>query len=573
MKMPVRFLFGPSRIFSRLPWLIFVWIWLAWARPAAAQVFELSGGSSSLLDADGGSLEIHAQNYTGRIDLGYLGRPSVGFFFSRPYKSSTLGAGDQQIPFVLPTDLFDRSFYFLGRGLSLRRNVGDSHLLVFAGATTEGYFAPFFNIARGDKPTGAIFYDKQLSPSLHFYSRNVFSRRQTSIQSIEWTAREDIKMALSTGIGNDEPYGAASFSMEKRWMLLDASYALSGHNFQRVLVSAPQLAENDRDNIRLELRPASNVRIVVSRNNYLSSFSPNVFERATVEGFAASAALAGFQLSGSLFESATSVGNSSAVDLSVRRMVTRHFEAGTDFLRGEYSKSAPTHSILGNLREIVSSRFSLTQVITHNNGQTTVDFGGNFLSNLVTASVDYQTVFLPFAQSASGQFKQVMVMSLHFQLPHGVQFNMDTNVTPLGQVLYTAYGSTYAYHGLGNTSPGTSFSGSFFQNVVRGQVLDSNGDSIAGAALQIGPGLAISDSDGNFMLRVKKGGEMNLKIAFDEFTVPGKFVIVQAPQTVKATREDSAQEYSVVLRRLPNGVASADPSHQTDSTAQPTGVK
>ena len=65
-----------------------------------------------------------------------------------------------------------------------------------------------------------------------------------------------------------------------------------------------------------------------------------------------------------------------------------------------------------------------------------------------------------------------MVLGLHFQLPHGVQFNMDTNVTPLGQVRYTAYGSTYAYRGLGNTSPGTSFSGAFFQNVVRGEVLD-----------------------------------------------------------------------------------------------------
>ncbi len=337
-------------------------------------------------------------------------------------------------------------------------------------------------------------------------------------------------------------------------------------------LSTPQLAENDRENIRLELRPTNNFRIIISRNNYLSSFSPNEFERATVEGFAASAALAGFQLSGSLFESATSIGNSSAVDLSVRRMVTRHFEAGADFLRGDYSKSKPTHSVLGNLREILNSRFSLTQVITHNNGQTSVDFGGSFLSNLVTASVDYQTLFLPFAQSSSGEFKQVMVMSLHFQLPHGVQFNMDTNVTPLGQVRYTAYGSTYAYHGLGNTSPGTSFSGAFFQNVVRGQVLDPNGEAIAGAALQIGPVLTISDSDGNFMVRVKKGGEMSLKIAFDDFTVPGKYVIVQAPQIVKASREDSAQEYSVVLRRLPNGVASADPSNQPESTDRPTGM-
>lgn len=153
-----------------------------------------------------------------------------------------------------------------------------------------------------------------------------------------------------------------------------------------------------------------------------------------------------------------------------------------------------------------------------------------------------------------------MVLGLHFQLPHGVQFNMDTNVTPLGQVRYTAYGSTYAYRGMGNTSSGTSFSGAFLRNIVRGQVLDPNGEPIAGAAIQIGTELTISDSEGNFMVRVKKPVQLPLKIAFDEFTSPGKFVIVQAPQTVKAAREDSAEEYSIVLRQVPNAAAAAESS-------------
>ncbi len=201
----------------------------------------------------------------------------------------------------------------------------------------------------------------------------------------------------------------------------------------------------------------SNVRIVASRNNYLSSFTPNVFERALVEGLGASATLAGFQLNGSYFNSSSTVGDSAAVDLGVRRRITSHFEAGADLLRSTYLKGSVAHSTIGNLREILNSRFSVTQVISHNNGQTSIDFGGNFISNLMTLSVDYQTLFLPFVQNGPGQFKQVMVLSLHFQLPHGVQFNMDTNVTPLGQVRYTAYGSSYEYRGMGNTSPGTFF--------------------------------------------------------------------------------------------------------------------
>ncbi len=563
MNLAARLRSRAAKLFLILPRLVIVCalaVLFSWARPAGAQVFQLTGGSSSLLDAEGGSLEVHANNYTARIDLGYLGHPSLGFFLSRPYRDSTIGAGDEQIPFILPTDLFDRSFYFLGRGLSLKRNLGDSKLFVFAGATSDGYFAPFLNVARTDTPSGAIFYERQISPAVRLFSRTVFSTRQTSIQAIEWAARRDIKMALSAGLGNNQPFGSTSFSMDERWMALDASYTRAGDNFRRVLVATPQLSENDRENIRLELRPVSSVRIIVSRNNYLSSFAANTFERAMVEGVGASGSVIGFQLNGSYFRSSTSVGNSAAVDLGVRRLVTSHFEVGADFLRSTYLKGSVSHSTIGNLREILNSRFSVTQVISHNNGQTSIDFGGNFISNLVTVSVDYQTLFLPFVQNGPGQFKQVMVLGLHFQLPHGVQFNMDTNVTPLGQVRYTAYGSTYAYRGMGNTSSGTSFSGAFLRNIVRGQVLDPNGEPIAGAAIQIGTELTISDSEGNFMVRVKKPVQLPLKIAFDEFTSPGKFVIVQAPQTVKAAREDSAEEYSIVLRQVPNAAAAAESS-------------
>jgi hypothetical protein len=547
-------------------------ICLAWPNRTIGQVFEVTGGSSSLLNAEGGSLTVHAEDYTARVDLGYFGKPSLGFYFSHPFQAGVLGAGDQQIPFVLPTDLFDQSFYFMARGMSFSKVVPDGHLFAFAGATSDGFFAPFLNIARTDTPSGAIFYEKQLSPKLRLFSRNIFSSHETSIQALEWAARKDIKMALSAGLGNNQPYGATSLSIVKLWMVLDASYAAEGDNFRRVLVATPQLSENDRENIRFEYHPVTNFRVVVSRNNYLADIQPTGIERAMVQGIGAGGSVAGFQLNGAWFDSSTSVGNSKALSLGVRRTITPHFEAGMDYLRSEFSKDTSAHSLVGTLREMLNSRFSLNQVISRNAGQTTVDFGGTFLSNFLSVSVDYQTVFLPFVQSPNGQFKQVMVLGLHFQLPRGMQFNLDSNVTPLGQVRYTAYGTTYAYHGMGRDSSGTSFTGKFFQNVVKGQVLDPNGEPVAGAALQIGPELAVTDSEGNFMVRLKKSGELSLKIAFDEFTTPGKYVIVEAPQTVKAAHEDSAKEYSIVLRRIPNAVSTADPSHEPDSLDPPHGT-
>ncbi len=540
----------PVRVIS-LRLLIACMIVLARAHTASGQVFELTGGSSSLLNAEGGSLEVHAANYSGRIDLGYLDKPSLGFSFSRPYRNSLLDAGDQQIKFLLPTDLFDHSFYFLARGLSLSSSLADGKLFVFAGTTSNGYSAPFLNVARNDTLASAIFYERQISPSIRFFSRNIFSARQTSIQSAEWSVRKDIKVALSGGIGNNQPYGASSFSYFNRRMSLDASYAYSGDAFHRVLVTTPQLAENDRENVRFELTPFSKVRIVASRNNYISSFAPNVVTRAMVQGFGVGGGIAGLQLYGSIFQSKTTSGESAALALGVRRMFTRHFEAGADFLRSGYSTGKPSRSVVGNVREILNSRFSLTQIITRGNGQTNVAFGGTFISNLVSVSVDYQTVFLPFVQNSPGQFKQVVVVGLHFQLPHGVQFNADTTVTPLGQIRYTAYASTYASHGLGRDSSGASFSGAFFHNVVHGTVVNPQDEPIEGAALLIGGELAVTDSEGHFLVRMKKPVSLDLQVAFDEFTASGSYVTVSAPTTVKATNEETAQDYTIVLRRVP----------------------
>jgi hypothetical protein len=513
-----------------------------------------------MFEAHGASLEVRSPNYTGRFDFGYIDGPIVGFSLLHLYRGALINAGDQQIALVFPTDLFDRSYYFFGRGVSILRKNENSRLFVFAGESSTGFWAPFLNAARTESPAAAIFYEKQISPSLRWFSRNVFGHRQTSVQSLEWAARKNIKIALSAGAGNNQPYWATSFSWNAPRISVDASYAFAGDAFRRVEVIAPQLTEDDRENVRVEFAPVSHIRLVASRNNYLAPPGEGFASRATVNGFGIWTGFSGNQLYSSFYQSSTpAYGKSEAYALGAHRDFTRRLGVGADYL-GTSADGRGSHSLVGNIRETFTSRLSLNQVITRSSGQTGIAVGGDFISNFATLSVDYQTVFLPFAKAGSNQLKQVIVVSLHLQLPHGVQFNAGTNVTPLGQTRYSAYGSTYAYHGLGPGSPGASFSGAFFHNIVRGQVLDPEGEPISGAALQIGNQLAISDSDGNFMLREKKPGELSLKIALDEFAAPGKYVIVQAPQAVKATTEDSAKGYLIVLRRVPDGVTTADPS-------------
>jgi hypothetical protein len=173
-------------------------------------------------------------------------------------------------------------------------------------------------------------------------------------------------------------------------------------------------------------------------------------------------------------------------------------------------------------------------------------------------------------QNSPGQFKQVVVLGLHFQLPHGVQLNAATNVTPLGQIRYTAYATTYASRGVGSDSPGATFSGKFFSNVVRGTVVNPQDEPIAGAALLIGGELAVTDSEGNFQVRRKKAGTVNLEVAFDEFTTPGSYVVVSAPATVLAAREDGAQDYKIILRRVPYVSSTAGPSNRVPTPEEQT---
>jgi hypothetical protein len=431
---------------------------------------------------------------------------------------------------------------------------------MFTGVTSTNYWSPFLNVARGGSFTAAIFYERQISASVRLFSSNVYATHQTSIQSVEWAARKDIKMALSAGVGNDQAYGASSFSWSTPMFSVDASYALTGNAFKRVEVTTPELTENDRENVRVVFAPFKSVRIVASRNNYLAPVESGITSRAAVNGFGIWTGFTGTQFYGSLYQSYTSYGKSIAYALGAQHDITRRLQVGANYL-GTRSSGRESHTILGNIRETFSSRLSLNQVINHSGGQTGVSFGGDFISNFATLSVDYQTVFLPFVQAGSGQLKQVIVIGLHFQLPRGIQFNAGTNVTPLGQIRYTTYGSTYAYHGLAPASPGASFSGAFFQNAVHGRVLNPDGQPIEGAALRIGTETAFTDSDGNFVVRMKKSGELNLKIAFDEFTTPGNYVVVEAPATVKAVRDDSAELYKIVLRRVANSVTASDPQH------------
>jgi hypothetical protein len=531
--------------------ILLLGLWLAGtASPVRAQVIQATGGTSNLFNATGGSLELRGANFTDRFDLGYSGKLRTGFSMLRGFRGGIVDLGDQTLTFDLPTDIFDQSHYFLGRGAGFSRGNNDRKLYFFAGETANGFFTPFLNAASIDRPTVALFYEIKLSARWKFFSRNAFSSRQTSIQSMQFTARSDTHAAVSAGIGNNQPYGAFSFDHIGKHLLADASYAAVGNDFRRVLAQTPQVSEPDRENIRIEIRPWENFRLIASRNNYASLESNGTTERSAVNSWGAWTNLGGFQAYGSLNQSTSSFGRATSTLIGLHRDITSRLSAGLDYMSSSFRNQPSAKSLVGTVREMISQRIGLTQLITHSAGQTSVSYGGTFISNRVTVSAEYETLFFPFATPGTPQFRQVMVLGLHFQLPFGIQANYGTDVSTNGQVHYTAYGTSIGYRTIKGAMGGPQLAGNFYSNVARGRVVDPSGQPVSGAAIMVGKTLAFSDSSGKFLVRMKSTGELPLQVSLDDFTAPGAFAVVSAPPKVRVTREDSAQEYEVIVKRV-----------------------
>src|SRR5207248_10943015 len=121
------------------------------------------------------------------------------------------------------------------------------------------------------------------------------------------------------------------------------------------------------------------------------------------------------------------------------RPIARWVEAGTNYLRSQSGNGPRSRVISGVLRQTLSSRISVLQLISNSNGQTSVAFGGNYFSNHFTIGIDYQTVYVPFLAQP---FKQAMGVTLQLRPFRGIELNGQSFISPDGRTRYTASGST-----------------------------------------------------------------------------------------------------------------------------------
>ena len=131
---------------------------------ANAQVFRVQGGTSTMLNAQGGSVEFTAPKYDGSVNLGYFeGHLRYGAENRYQFQNFTLLTGDETVPFVLPTDVFNASHYFSVRGIGFSHKDGLGKYYAFAGTTSTWLGTGLFNAATSDDPVGVLFYERKIN--------------------------------------------------------------------------------------------------------------------------------------------------------------------------------------------------------------------------------------------------------------------------------------------------------------------------------------------------------------------------------------------------------------------------
>ena len=525
----------------------------AWPASARAQVFRLQAGSSTLYQAHGGSIFVKADQYEAMLGIGDLDPFRVGASVRTRYRSADLGFGDAIVPFRLPTDVFAAGHSFLGRGVSVGYEADGVRLFTMGGTTSTGYWSPYTFGARPEEPVGLCFLEGVVSPKLKVASRSLYSGDMTTILGFDWTPRGDLEAAIAGGVGSGDGYGAASAVFERSWITARAAYVIAGDDFQRVVVPQPQASEVDRENIEISLRPTPRFAVSVARNNYLQPASPGVANvRGTVNQAIVSGVVERASLSAAVFLSESPGGGGRGLSFSAGRDVTRFLKLNGSVLRSDPEHGPSSTMLVGNVRESVSPRLDLVQVVTHSAGNTTVSFGGNFLSNRFKVGVEYQTIYVPFA--SEDPFRQALNFHLTLRAPGDFQANVGSYIGPDGRVRYTAYGSQYLYRG--ESGGGTKEVG-LLPNVVLGVVCDEGGNPVSGAAVRIDKEIAYTDSRGTFFVRMKKARAYEVEVQLEEFLAPGRYEVVEAPERAHAAPDAEAEEILIVVRRVGSGAGTA----------------
>jgi hypothetical protein len=422
---------------------------------------------------------------------------------------------------------------------------------VFAGVTTLGVGTPLFQAFQNQTALAMVFMDKLITPNFHFYSRNIISHQQTWIDGFDWRPRPWLKTGLSAGMGSNKAYFAASLDADRRWYDIKAGYIQVSSGFRRITTPSLFASEPDRENILVTVKPYSSLVLTAGHENFLAP-QGNLsapFQRASVDQLQSSFDLARFRLGAGLFESRGAAGRTVSDGFSASRSITRNIDGSVSFYQNLSGPQPRASYLISTVRETISPKISLLQVINRTQGNTSFLFGGSYTTNRVSVSVDYQTLYMPFV---ANPLVTGVGITLHLKLWRGIELNGDTFRSPDGKLRYTGSVSSLLTPNFRLAQGNEKRAPKMSDYIVHGYVRDEHGSPIEGAAILIGDQTVFSNGAGEFLLRSNKAQATAVTVLLEEFLSPLHFTILSAPAQVTAAPEKSATDALIVLRPVTN---------------------
>jgi hypothetical protein len=520
---------------------------------ARAQSLSAAAGASTFLNASGFELDYKWAPVTGWLGLGVSDGTRVGGFLGTKYQGFDLGAGDRPIPFVLDTDVFDQSYVYYGRGVSVGRRSDEQQWLLFAGTSASPFSTPFLRAYERGGATGGFFYEGHSSDSAftyHLYS--IVSDQVTAIASLAIKPYPNWKLAWATGFGANKAFESGATDYHYRWVRLTGSCMVNFENFRRFRISNLPYPERTGANARAVLTPLPNLGLELDHETVLSPiFGSQDSLKATLDSASLFTSLDGYRFSASASSSRGGGFLTRTRMLTVNRRLDDRLSVFGAAIRIGTQTTKPANLLLATADEKLTRRFSVRETFTHGQGTKTMAWGGQFLSNPISLGIDYETLFSPLAGAFNGKpFVQAWVVNAQIQLPGGVGLHYGTFIDPFGKFRYTAFLSGIHYNAEGEAPAGpTSAPVNIGHYLIRGVVQDERGNPVWGVAVQVDSTFVYSDNSGQFYVRVSRKEDYPLKIAPGKSLSATEWEIVSAPSTVLAAPEGKVKAVVIVVRR------------------------
>lgn len=517
------------------------------------QVFQVTGGSSSLYQAQGGSVTARGLSFDASIGAGVIAGQFVGGAnLTKMIGRTTYILGDDYIRFVLPTDVFDTSHYLVAQGAGLKTTFRHTGVFAFGGGLSDEFDSPLFSGARAQSAAGILFLNRQLSPKLSVSADMVFSDKVTTIASLEWLVAPKFQLAVSGGAGANQPYAAASLNLERPRIDVKAAYIEAGSQFQRVAITSPLLSEPDRENLLVTVRPTHFFSLSAGRQNYLTPLGGILGNaRSSLDQATGTLRVLRTGITASVYRSAYLGDKDTAEAYTADRSLTTRLHATASYLLSTPEHGAESRSLVANVLETLTPRWNVSEVFNRSQGQNSISFGGGFLSNLATVSADYQTYYVP--AHTSQPFEQALIVDVQLHLFAGLTLHGATFVAPTGGLSYTAdaedvFSRQGGFHpGDGN---GDVAAGALGSMLLRGQVLDTDGHPISGAAVMVDRLVVYTNDDGIFYIREHKAHTHQLRVLTTQFLGGGVYRVISAPATTRSSYAGNTPETVIVVQKM-----------------------